>query len=448
MPSYPEIQAAVPPDGGGQVGKTLLRNAITKRTAYVLGEAESLGDLTCVDPETGAAIGVVIHKGRLFWYDALDTTTSDDGITCLVSEDGRRYKLGDGFDVFAYSVLSKSLSAPPVSPSIGDAYLVAAAATGDWAGKSNFVAVWTERGPDWEFINYGIGRLIYVEDADAYYHRNAGGTWVSGFGNLVIGSNSVRLSAAINFGKRVIVENITTTSPPGTAAVGVAYLIGPSATGAWSGQDGKIAICEVANQFTIYNPANGWLAYDKNTSTEYRYNGAAWISASGSWVDGKSVKTASGSTSGPSGATGYAYSSTTAPTTTTRQLKDGALLNYAAKKAGARLRFHYSADYVVGNTTAGAGAPTNDICIALFRDSVGNALDWQQIHGVKGIIDIKVGDLTPFSLKGHADHWFEISAPDASAHDYFVSIISAVGAGTNYDASSLTRRTFTVEEAA
>lgn len=436
MPIYPDIQAAIPPDGGGPVGKTLLRNAVTARMPYILADDENPSDLVCVDPVTGAGIIDILYLGRLFHYDPTDSITDPDGVSCIVSNEGRRYKLSDGADVFAYSVLDNSLTAPPVSPapSIGDAYLVAPAATGDWAGHDNEVGVLTARG--WEFINFGIGRLLYIESLEAYVHRKSTGDWAFGFGNLTIGANSVPLSAAINFGNRVRVENITTTSPPGTAAVGTAYLIGGSATGSWSGQDGKIAICEVANTFTIYTPVNGLLAFDKSSGTEYRYNGSAWISADGSWIDRKATAfTVSGSTTAPTGTTFYVNSSGTAPTTSQRRIIDNVTIAFAAKKAGAVLRFHYRASYSIVKSATGGGASDFNPTYALFRDAGSNAIDWSKASDIEGTMDV----------------WFEVAAPDAGSHTYTFAVMSGYdlsNSTSSHDYNSLVRRLFTVEEAA
>jgi hypothetical protein len=69
------------------------------------------------------------------------------------------------------SVIDKDLSAPPVSPSEGDCYIVAATGTGDWAGWDNRIA----RFIDGEWRSYlpgagdGEGWLVYVQDEDALY---------------------------------------------------------------------------------------------------------------------------------------------------------------------------------------------------------------------------------------------------------------------------------------
>lgn len=434
-----DIWAAVPPTGGAAVSKSGLRNTITARMPYVLADDDNPSELVCVDPETGSAIIDIMFHGFVFHYDPTDLVTDADGTTVLVSFEGRRYKLTEAEDVIAYSVLDNDLTAPPEDDAIGDAHLVAAGATGDWAGMDGRVAVLTARG--YVFIIFGIGRAIYVESLDAYYHRKSTGEWVVGLGNLTIGSQSVPLSATINFGNRIIVENQTTNAPPGTAAVGTAYIIGSSPTGTWAGNSLKVAICEVANTFTIYTPSAGWSIYDKSTSSAYTWNGTAWLSTAGTWIDRKSVSTASGSTTAPSGTTSYTYSSSTAPTTSVRRLIDTATLSFTAKKSGATIRLHYLAD--VTYTTGGASEGSGDLVIAVFRDSGTNAVAWQRIPIIQEIL---TGGGK--SMVTHLDHWLSLDAPDASSHTYTVALISRTS-GTNQQTDATpTRRYFEIEEAA
>lgn len=63
---------------------------------------------------------------------------------------------------FHLSVKDRDLSAPPGSPAAGDSYIVAASATGDWAGKDGQVAVFA--GTDWVFGEPRAGWKSYVED--------------------------------------------------------------------------------------------------------------------------------------------------------------------------------------------------------------------------------------------------------------------------------------------
>jgi hypothetical protein len=436
MPINHDAVAALPISG--PPSKTLLRNVAVARMPYVLADDDDVTDLVAIDPDTGAVIVDILFLGRVFHLDDTDTTTANDGISCLVSFDGLRYKLSDQSSVFAYSVLDNTLTSPPSSPSaaIGDAYLVAAGATGAWVGHSADVAVLTRRG--WEFITFGIGRFVYVESVDTYYHRDSGGTWVTGFGNHTFSAHSIPLSAAINFGKRLIVENQTTNAPPGSPTIGDAYIIGSSPTG----DAKKIAICEDGATFTVYTATNGWSAYDKATNNSYTFNGTAWISGAGSWINRQAVATSSGSTSFTSGSTNYTYSATVAPTTAVRGLNDTATLSFQARASGNTLRFHYAADVTFSTGTDGPGA--GNIVIALLKDSNASAIDWQRGHLIDSVLSlVNIG-----SAFVHLDHWFEIAATDALSHTYSILITSKIGgAGNNLsDVTSLTRRTFEVEE--
>jgi hypothetical protein len=417
MATNPKYQAAIPPTGGGAVNKSLLRSAIALETPHVIADAGSWSDLVARDPSTGDLIIDIFYKGRVFHLDATDHTTIGDGVSALVTSDGYCYKLATNTDVFYYSVLDNNLTSPPSSPSLGDAHLIAPAATGAWAGKSNQIAIETARG--WEYVNPATGRLIYVQSLDAYYHRKVDGSWATGFGNLTSGANTIPLSAIINAGKRVIVENQTTTSPPGSVSVGTAFIIGPSATGVWSGLDGKVALCEVANTFTVYTPGNGWAAYDKLQNTEFRFNGTGWVSSAGAIVGYAKQFTATGSTA-TGGSGNYTYSDTTAPTTAQSYIEDQVTItNYAARKTGARLRFEY---YL------GHFGSTGSWVAGLFRDGETNAIDWT----VKGVSDVGGFNLV----------FDNVPASDALPHTYKVRLINT-GAGLP---TALGRRVFKLDE--
>lgn len=275
-----ESVAALPV--GSAANKQLLRDLLDRRMAYVVSAASEVPSLVAVDPASGAAIVVITCLGRNFLYDSTDTTTAHDGTTCLVSVEGRRYKLASGTDVFAYSVLDRDLATPPGSPTINvSRYLIAAGATGAWAGHSNEVTVFTARG--WEFITFGNGRLLYVEDEDVYVHKNAGGSWVAGFGAQSLSAGSILPSMMLGGAVRVRfdVENQTTNTPPAVTN-GNSYIIGSSPTGAWSGHAAKIAHGE-NSAWVIYTPAEGWRVWDKATDQDYIYTGSAWVSAAGRW---------------------------------------------------------------------------------------------------------------------------------------------------------------------
>ena len=63
---------------------------------------------------------------------------------------------------FHLSVLDRNLTAPPGAPVAGDTYIVAATATGAWAGKENNVAIWD--GAAWVFGVPRNGWMAVIED--------------------------------------------------------------------------------------------------------------------------------------------------------------------------------------------------------------------------------------------------------------------------------------------
>jgi hypothetical protein len=53
------------------------------------------------------------------------------------------------------------LTAPPISPSAGDTYIVGGSATGDWAGQDGKIAIYDS---GWTFIAPVGGQMIFVHD--------------------------------------------------------------------------------------------------------------------------------------------------------------------------------------------------------------------------------------------------------------------------------------------
>ncbi len=58
------------------------------------------------------------------------------------------------------------------------------------------------------------------------------------------------------------VFNRTTTTPPGSPSAGDRYIVGPSATGVWSGEDDRVAIY-VGTDWVFFSPSEGWRVYDQ-----------------------------------------------------------------------------------------------------------------------------------------------------------------------------------------
>jgi hypothetical protein len=75
------------------------------------------------------------------------------------------------------SILDRDLATPPTSPASGATYIVAASATGAWAGKSGQVALWN--GSAWIFAAPRIGWIAYIEDEAKLSAYKSGG-WSAG----------------------------------------------------------------------------------------------------------------------------------------------------------------------------------------------------------------------------------------------------------------------------
>lgn len=66
-------------------------------------------------------------------------------------------------------------------------------------------------------------------------------------------------------------------TPPVSPVDGVRYVVGTSPTGVWAGHANEIArYSSVASAWEFYIPQNGWLVFDQNTSSVYRYSGSTW----------------------------------------------------------------------------------------------------------------------------------------------------------------------------
>jgi len=78
---------------------------------------------------------------------------------------------------FSMLILDKDLTAPPGSPTIGDRYIVAATATGDWATYEDYIAEYNNLS-EWEFTQPTEGFTVWVADEDQHYVYD-GAAWVT-----------------------------------------------------------------------------------------------------------------------------------------------------------------------------------------------------------------------------------------------------------------------------
>lgn len=77
----------------------------------------------------------------------------------------------------------------------------------------------------------------------------------------------------------------TLTTPPGSPTAGDAYIVAATATDAWLGEEGNIAIWD-GSAWSFFPPLKGQLIYrDSGTAGPYIYNGSTWVAPGGGGGD-------------------------------------------------------------------------------------------------------------------------------------------------------------------
>ncbi|WP_137387956.1 DUF2793 domain-containing protein [Rhodoligotrophos defluvii] len=79
------------------------------------------------------------------------------------------------------------------------------------------------------------------------------------------------------------------TAPPGSPAEGDRYLVATGATGAWTGQDGKVAAFQ-AGGWTFHVPREGWLAWVQDEDLALVFDGAGWVPFAGDTAELQNVQ--------------------------------------------------------------------------------------------------------------------------------------------------------------
>lgn len=72
---------------------------------------------------------------------------------------------------------SRGDDVPPAGPQTGQCWIVGSAPTGDWAGRSDALAIWTSGG--WRFVTPVIGMAVWLKDAELFARWTSSG-WVDG----------------------------------------------------------------------------------------------------------------------------------------------------------------------------------------------------------------------------------------------------------------------------
>lgn len=73
------------------------------------------------------------------------------------------------------------------------------------------------------------------------------------------------------------VKSRSIATPPGSPAEGDAFVVGPAATGAWTGKEGKLASL-LDGAWTFRTPADGWQLYVEDSAEIVIRQAGAWVS--------------------------------------------------------------------------------------------------------------------------------------------------------------------------
>lgn len=257
----------------GLVDDTLLE-AFRERLALVLAADESLGDFEFSSGEIPLA---VIHAatGYVYFYDSTDSTTPDDGVTCLVTGNSLRYHIEDAAALSLNSVLSIEAS-PPGTPTVGDAHIVDTAATGDFSGHDDDIAFYTRRG--WVFATPELGHTVFNRRSRTNWQYGAAG-W-GGFA-VSYGAGSIP-PEALEFPAMLVVQD-TLNAPPGSPVAGQYWIVGSSPSGAFSGHAGDLARY-TGSGWTFLDPEDGWAVSHAAYGFSVLYDSGTWSGRSGSEV--------------------------------------------------------------------------------------------------------------------------------------------------------------------
>jgi hypothetical protein len=177
------------------------------------------------------------------------------------------------------NVISMTLTAPPGSPASGDTYIIGAAPTGAWTGKTLNIAYWSAdpaiTTPVWEFYAPAKGWLV-ANQADGQLYIYSGTAWVKvapTMTNLIGGL----VPTPPNDNTKYLDGSGVFSAPPGSTGVGVfadytptvtAYtgaFTSVAATGRWT-QVGKQVTFTVVIVITTNGTAAGAVIFTLPTA--------------------------------------------------------------------------------------------------------------------------------------------------------------------------------------
>ncbi|AMW36141.1 hypothetical protein [Xanthomonas phage XAJ2] len=209
-------------------------------------------------------------------------------------------------------------------------------------------------------------------------------------------SNSLQPSVPFNSAMQLldIVAQLTVQqflqTPPATtnADIGKTWIVSGGATGAWAGQDGRLAVSTAANLWRFIVPRAGWRA-DVQTAI-YRFDGSTWnvVSSGGfyvpgfisglslSWVDAHTVRVSAGTAHNQSADLNYrqdAAANLTVPTTASTFFY---LYQYQNNQLEVSTTAPFTTPYA-GSAMSKGGDTTRRYLGAVLTDSSGNVVKFQ-----------------------------------------------------------------------
>lgn len=170
-------------------------------------------------------------------------------------------------------VLDTDLATPPGSPAVGDVYIPAPTATGDWAGQEGDIAVYwqnpTDASAEWKFFALDSdmeGVTMWLADEDEYI------VWT--------GSAWEKKGEWDKLVSRLSVIDRDLTAPPGSPTLKDIYIPAATATGAWAGHEDDIAVWwqepGVAAAWKFETPSTGLRAYIEDEVVLTVFDGTNW----------------------------------------------------------------------------------------------------------------------------------------------------------------------------
>lgn len=206
------------------------------------------------DTSALAEIGDVTGLGT--GYVATQTISADD--TAVDGDEGHVFNVNP-------SGGSRTLTLPSATTA-GDAWPI----TVRHDGTSNSVLIATVGGDVIQHAGTDVETLPLLQRGDSATLVSDGATsWMVTHYSPGLISNLTPV---------LTVESITAT-PPGSPTPGQTYILDSTPSGAWSAQAQHDVARWTGGEWIYWTPPtdSGWIAYDKNTNTNYQFQASAWV---------------------------------------------------------------------------------------------------------------------------------------------------------------------------